>query len=68
MQRSPPGDRQALTAEIVVPPNTTAEIVLPVKGEVTEGGQPVKGRPGIRESAGNRLVAGSGTYRFNGSL
>jgi alpha-L-rhamnosidase len=51
----------------VVPPNTTAEITLPVKGEVNEGGKPVKEAPGIREATGNRLVAGSGTYRFSGS-
>jgi alpha-L-rhamnosidase len=52
------------TADVVVPPNTTAEITLPVKGEVSEGGKPAKEAAGIREATGNRLVAGSGTYRF----
>jgi alpha-L-rhamnosidase len=55
------------TADIVVPPNTTAEILLPVKGEVSEGGKPAKEAPGIREATGKRLIAGSGTYRFSGS-
>ncbi|WP_367872285.1 family 78 glycoside hydrolase catalytic domain [Luteolibacter sp. Populi] len=55
-------------AEVVVPPNTTAEITLPVTGEIAESNQPAKGRPGIREVVGNRLITGSGTYQFSGSL
>lgn len=56
------------TADVVVPPNTTAEITLPVKGEVSEGGKPAKEAPGIREATGNRLIAGSGVYRFTATL
>jgi hypothetical protein len=41
---------------------------LPVKGEVSEGGKPAKEAAGIREATGNRLVAGSGTYRFTATL
>ena len=54
-------------AEITVPANTEAEVVLPVKGEVREGDAPVAGRPGIRKTEGNRLVVGSGTYHFGGA-
>jgi alpha-L-rhamnosidase len=54
-------------AEVCVPPNTTAEIVLPVTGEITENGRPVASAPGIIRAAGNRLTAGSGVYQLSGT-
>lgn len=56
------------TAEVVVPPNTTAEILLPITGRVMEGGADAEGRPGIQEVTGNRIIAGSGRYQFSGRL
>ncbi|WP_193214863.1 alpha-L-rhamnosidase [Luteolibacter marinus] len=56
------------SADVVVPPNTTAEIILPVTGPVLEGGQAVAGRPGIHSAQGSRLSAGSGSYSFSASL
>ena len=58
----------AFTADIVVPPNTTAEIVLPVTGAINESGQPASGRPGIRAVDGKKITAGSGTFHFSASL
>jgi alpha-L-rhamnosidase len=55
-------------AEITVPPNTTADVTLPVKGEISEGGANATGRPGIREIKGNQLTLGSGTYQFSAAL
>jgi alpha-L-rhamnosidase len=55
-------------AEVTIPPNTTAEIILPLSGEISEGGASAKGRPGIREVNGNKLLAGSGVYQFSGSF
>ncbi|MCW1925712.1 glycoside hydrolase family 78 protein [Luteolibacter arcticus] len=55
-------------AEVTVPPNTTADVVLPVKGEVSEGGSPATGRPGVRAANGNQLTLGSGTYQFSATL
>ncbi|MDP4995851.1 MAG: glycoside hydrolase family 78 protein [Akkermansiaceae bacterium] len=54
------------TAEVIVPPNTTAEVTLPVTGEISEGGVSPEGRPGIRSINGNQLELGSGTYHFSG--
>lgn len=54
------------TAEVIVPPNTTAEVTLPVTGEISEGGVSPEGRPGIRNINGNQLELGSGTYHFSG--
>jgi alpha-L-rhamnosidase len=56
------------TADVVIPPNTTAEITLPVRGTVSEGGAPAAGRPGIHKVEGNRLTTGSGTYHFTALL
>ncbi len=52
-------------AEITVPPNTTAEVILPVKGEINEDGKPATGQPGIHAANGPDLTLGSGTYRFS---
>ena len=46
------------TAEITIPPNTTADVTLPVKGQVTEGGKP------FPVAAGN-FQLGSGRYTFS---
>lgn len=59
-------DAGTFTAEVTVPPNTIANVTLPVTGEITEGGAAATGRPGIHEVNGNRLTLGSGTYRFSG--
>ena len=55
-------------AEVTVPPNTTAELTLPVKGEISEGGSPAAGRPGISDPKGNQLTLGSGIYHFTGAF
>jgi alpha-L-rhamnosidase len=55
-------------AEVTVPANTTADVVLPVKGAIQEGGVSAVGRPGILQVEGNRLTLGSGTYQFKGPL
>jgi alpha-L-rhamnosidase len=51
--------------DIVVPPDTTAEIDLPA-GTVTESGKPLSEAEGIAvlKSSGNRMKVGSGRYRF----
>lgn len=56
-------DGGKFTAIITIPPNTTAEVILPVSGQVTENGQPLAGRPGVISSNGNRAVLGSGNYQ-----
>jgi alpha-L-rhamnosidase len=56
------GDR--FTATLTIPPNTTAEVVLPVNGPITENGQPLAGRPGVISCEGNRAMLGSGTYQL----
>jgi alpha-L-rhamnosidase len=61
-------DGGTFTADLVVPPNTTAEVVLPVKGAIRERGADVVLSNGIRQRDGNHLVLGSGTYQFSGSL
>lgn len=52
-------------AKVTVPPNTTAEVTLPVTGQILEGGVSAQGRPGIREIKANQLTLGSGTYQFS---
>ena len=52
-------------AEVTVPPNTTADVILPVKGSVTESGRDAASAAGVLEANGNRFVTGSGTYRFS---
>ena len=60
--------------EAVIPPNTTATVILPVSapGTVRESGRPLDRAPGIREvrSEPGRVVmeAGSGRYRFSASM
>ncbi len=56
------------TADITVPPNTTAEVTLPVNGEISEGDANAQGRPGIKKVEGNRLEIGSGNYRFSAAF
>lgn len=57
-----------LLAEVTVPPNTTADLTLPVKGEISEGGSPAAGRSGISAPRKNQLTLGSGIYQFTGAL
>ena len=52
------------TADITIPPNTTAEVILPVSGEIREGGVVADKRPGIHQVKGNTLSVGSGVYQF----
>jgi len=52
-------------AEIIIPPNTTAEVTLPVTGAIQEGGAPASGRPGIGGIKGNQFNLGSGIYHFS---
>jgi alpha-L-rhamnosidase len=46
------------TAEITIPPNTTAEVILPVKGRVTERDKPY-------EAVDGKIQLGSGHYTFH---
>jgi alpha-L-rhamnosidase len=56
-------------ADITVPPNTTAEVTLPGKGErITERGADVILSNGIRKREGNKLTIGSGIYQFSTPL
>jgi alpha-L-rhamnosidase len=57
-------DGATFSTDITIPPNTTAEVILPVTGEIIEGDVPARDRPGVRAVDGNRLTIGSGTYRF----
>jgi len=59
-------DGNGFISEISLPPNTIAEVVLPVQGEIREGGASAAGRPGIREVKDNHLTLGSGIYQFSG--
>jgi hypothetical protein len=54
------------TATITTPPNTTADVILPIAGPIHEDGSPLDGKPGVLAVAGNRLTLGSGTYRLHG--
>ncbi|NJM39033.1 MAG: family 78 glycoside hydrolase catalytic domain [Akkermansiaceae bacterium] len=56
------------SANLTVPPNTTADVTLPVQGEVREGDSPAAGKPGIRKIQGNQLTLGSGSYQFSGDF
>ncbi|MGL5018290.1 MAG: alpha-L-rhamnosidase C-terminal domain-containing protein, partial [Luteolibacter sp.] len=58
----------AFHAEIIVPANTTAEVILPVKGEIRESGEAVSDRPGIGGVDGSRMILGSGVYQFSAAL
>lgn len=55
-------------AEVIIPPNTTANVTLPVSGDITEGGASAVNRPGVKEVNGNRLTLGSGTYQFDAAF
>ena len=61
---------RAFTFDVIVPPNTTAEVHVPAKNAdaVTEGGQPARQVPGVkllREGDGVVVFeVGSGSYRF----
>jgi hypothetical protein len=61
-------ENNIFAADVIVPPNTTGEMTLPVTGEVMENGEPAKGRPGVRSIDKNRLETGSGAYRFTATL
>ncbi len=58
-------DGDKFLAEVVVPPNTTAELTLPVSGVVHEDGSPAVLGSGIRTIQRNRLTLGSGVYQFS---
>ena len=51
-----------------MPPNTTAEVILPVKGQIRERGADIILSKGIHKIEGNRLTIGSGTYQFSAAL
>jgi alpha-L-rhamnosidase len=53
------------TANLTIPPNTTAAVTLPVTGAITENGQPLAGKPGVLSAEGNRLTLGSGIYQLS---
>lgn len=56
------------TADIIVPPNTSADVILPVKGELKEKGNAIVIGNGIRKQDGKQLLLGSGTYQFSAAL
>jgi len=62
------GDTLELAVE--VPPNVRADLALPMRGEVREGGRPLEKAPGVRlvarEADTLTLELGSGRYRFKG--
>ncbi|TDE08137.1 family 78 glycoside hydrolase catalytic domain [Jiangella asiatica] len=61
----------AVTLDVDVPANVTAEVVIPGLA-ATEGGVPVADAPGVSEVAedgsGTHLVAGSGRYEFRATM
>jgi alpha-L-rhamnosidase len=61
-------DGKVFHATISVPANTTADVTLPVQGEIREGDAAAEGRPGIRKVEANQLTLGSGDYHFSGAL
>ena len=60
-------EKDQFIAQIMVPPNTVAQLSLPIQGVVHEGGTPAAGRPGVHAVDGNQLTLGSGTYQFSGT-
>ncbi len=56
---------EGILFEIIIPPDTTAEIMLPA-GKITESGKPLAEAEGITvvDPATNRMKVGSGRYRF----
>lgn len=63
------GDATGLTGlKLTVPPNATAEVVLPAGRRWREGGRPLSGLAGVQvlDSTGDRLIleVGAGTYAF----
>jgi alpha-L-rhamnosidase len=56
------------TADVIIPPNTTAEVILPGNGNITERGGELSASNGIQKRDGNRLTVGSGTYQFSTAL
>jgi hypothetical protein len=63
-------DSVKLTLDIAIPPNTTATVYVPANdaAEVTEGGKPAAGAPGVKfiryETGAAVYEIGSGAYRF----
>lgn len=53
------------SVEITIPPNTTADVTLPVKGAITENNVDLILSNGILKHEGNQLTLSSGTYRFS---
>lgn len=53
--------------EVTVPPNTIADVVLPIAGEIQEAGAGLTESNGLLAQKENHLTLGSGTYRFSGS-
>lgn len=56
------------SVQITIPSNTTAEVILPVTGEIREHGVSLQGRPGVQEVKANQLTLGSGTYELRARL
>ena len=54
--------------EFTVPPNTTAEVTLPVTGPIKEGNADLVLSAGLIEREENQLTFGSGTYRLHGKF
>ncbi|MEO5915651.1 MAG: family 78 glycoside hydrolase catalytic domain [Luteolibacter sp.] len=57
-------DGEKFHVEIIVPPNTTADVTLPVKGTITENNVDLILSKGIHSHQDNRLTLGSGSYQF----
>ncbi len=54
---------------VKIPPNTSARVVIPKTGPITESGQPVNQQPGIAnvssENGATLIEVGAGSYRFS---
>lgn len=53
-------------AELTVPPNTTADVELPIQGDILESNKELVLAKGILDRLDNQLMLGSGVYRFSG--
>lgn len=59
-------ERDTFHSELTVPPNTTANVVLPISGPIREGNLDLVLSKGIIDHKENQLTLGSGTYHLNG--
>ncbi|MFM7182933.1 MAG: family 78 glycoside hydrolase catalytic domain [Verrucomicrobiales bacterium] len=61
-------DGDTFHVELTVPPNTTADVVLPVTGPIREGKADLVLTKGVLDHKEKHLTIGSGTYRLSGKF